>query len=149
MGKHGVLTLSSGLLLHGNQLLPCWGPRFLLRNLPRSVGGMSQGHGAGEPSTAAYGRLQLGLSPRWRLVCFLLQSHVMYTGPGLSTLKSEWRIEPPRCPKSWPSQGSLFVCFCFLGPHLHHMEVPRLGVTSELQLPAYTTETARWDLSQI
>ena len=28
----------------------------------------------------------------------------------------------------------LFVCFlfCFLGPHLWHMEVPRLGVISEL-----------------
>ena len=32
--------------------------------------------------------------------------------------------------------SSLFV---FLGPHLQHMEVPRLGVESELQLPAYTT----------
>ena len=30
----------------------------------------------------------------------------------------------------------------FLGPHLQHMEVPRLGVESELQLPAYTTATA-------
>ena len=25
-----------------------------------------------------------------------------------------------------------FVLFCFLGPHTQHMEVPRLGVTSEL-----------------
>ena len=25
------------------------------------------------------------------------------------------------------------------------MEVPRLGVESELQLPAYTTATATWD----
>ena len=33
----------------------------------------------------------------------------------------------------------LFFCFCFLGLHLWHMEVPRLGVKSELQLPAYTT----------
>ena len=30
--------------------------------------------------------------------------------------------------------------FCvFLGPHLRHMEVPRLGVESELQLLSYTT----------
>ena len=29
--------------------------------------------------------------------------------------------------------------FCFLGPHLQHMEVPRLGVESELQLLAFTT----------
>ena len=32
--------------------------------------------------------------------------------------------------------------FSFLGPHLQHMEVPRLGVELELQLPAYTTATA-------
>ena len=29
--------------------------------------------------------------------------------------------------------------FVFLGPHLWHTEVPRIGVKSELQLPAYTT----------
>ena len=28
------------------------------------------------------------------------------------------------------------LLFCFLGPHPKHMEVPRLGVQSELQLPA-------------
>ena len=35
----------------------------------------------------------------------------------------------------------------FLGPHLRHMEVPRLGAESELQLPAYTTATATRDPS--
>ena len=35
----------------------------------------------------------------------------------------------------------LFI-FCFLGLHPWHMEVPGLGVESELQLPAYTTATA-------
>ena len=39
--------------------------------------------------------------------------------------------------------------FFFLGPHLQHMEVPRLGVKSELQRPAYTTGTAMRGLSQI
>ena len=36
--------------------------------------------------------------------------------------------------------GSIFFFFllCFLGPHPKHMEVPRLGTESELQLPAYT-----------
>ena len=29
------------------------------------------------------------------------------------------------------------------------MEVPRLGIKLELQLPAYTTATATWDLSCI
>ena len=38
--------------------------------------------------------------------------------------------------------------FFFLGPHLRHMEVPRLGVESELQLLAYATAIATWDLSQ-
>jgi len=38
--------------------------------------------------------------------------------------------------------GKKFVClFVFLGPHLRHMEVPRLGFQLELQLPAYTTTT--------
>lgn len=29
------------------------------------------------------------------------------------------------------------------------MEVPRLGVTSELQLPVYTSATATWDPSRL
>ena len=35
-----------------------------------------------------------------------------------------------------------FLFFFLLGPPLQHMEVPRLGVELELQLPAYTTATA-------
>ena len=42
----------------------------------------------------------------------------------------------------------LFI-YLFLGLHLWHMEVPNLGVESELQLPAYTTVTATWDPSLI
>ena len=41
-----------------------------------------------------------------------------------------------------------FVCvlfFVFLGLCPWHMEVPRLGVKPELQLPAYTTATATLD----
>ena len=49
------------------------------------------------------------------------------------------------------------VCVCvytnrynfFLGLYLQHMEVPRLGVDSELQLPAYATAIAMQDLSCI
>ena len=33
----------------------------------------------------------------------------------------------------------------FLGLHLQHVEVPRPGIKSELQLPAYTTATAMPD----
>ena len=35
-----------------------------------------------------------------------------------------------------------FFFFCFLGPHSWHMEVTRLGVESELQLPAHATAIA-------
>ena len=42
-----------------------------------------------------------------------------------------------------------WFCFCFLGPHQQHMEAPWLGVESELQLPAYATATATWNLSYI
>ena len=41
----------------------------------------------------------------------------------------------------------VLVCFFFLEPHAQHMEIPRLGVEWELQLPAYTTATATQDLS--
>ena len=37
--------------------------------------------------------------------------------------------------------------FVFLGLHAWHMEVPRLGVKSELYLLAYTTAIATWDPS--
>ena len=37
----------------------------------------------------------------------------------------------------------------FKGPHLWHMEVPRLGAQPELQLPAYTPATATRDPSRI
>jgi len=43
----------------------------------------------------------------------------------------------------------IFCLFFFLGSHLQHMEVPRLGVNSELQLPTYTTATSTQDPSRI
>jgi len=43
-----------------------------------------------------------------------------------------------------------FIHSCILlGPHLQHKDVPRPGVESELQLPAYITATATWDLSRV
>ena len=39
--------------------------------------------------------------------------------------------------------------FVFLGLHPQHMEVPRLGVKLELELPAYTTATASPDPSLV
>ena len=43
----------------------------------------------------------------------------------------------------------LFSFFVFLGLHLWNMEVPRVGVESELQLPAYATATAMWDPNRV
>ena len=40
-------------------------------------------------------------------------------------------------------------CFFFLWPNPQHMKAPRLGVKSELQLPAYTKATATRDLSHV
>jgi len=45
--------------------------------------------------------------------------------------------------------GFFFFFFAFLSPHLQHMEVPRLGVKSELQLRAYTTATVMPDPSHV
>ena len=42
-----------------------------------------------------------------------------------------------------------FLSFVFLGPHLRHMEVPRIGVESELQLLVFATVTATWYLSHV
>ena len=43
----------------------------------------------------------------------------------------------------------LFIYFFFLGLHLWHTEVPRLGVELELQLLPYTTATAAQDLIHV
>ena len=53
-------------------------------------------------------------------------------------------------PAVWPwveveTKGSFFFFLVFLGPHLWHMEDPRLGVESELLLPAYATAMATPD----
>ena len=45
--------------------------------------------------------------------------------------------------------SSSFFFLVFLGPHPWHMEVPRLGVKSELQLVAYATAIAMPDPSHI
>ena len=44
---------------------------------------------------------------------------------------------------------SLSFFFCFLGPYLQHMEVPRLGVQRKLQLLTYDTGAAMPDLSRV
>ena len=53
----------------------------------------------------------------------------------------------PHCTDYW--NFLLFIYFVFLGPLPRHMEVPRLGVELELQLPAYAKATATQDLSHV
>ena len=48
---------------------------------------------------------------------------------------------------AWCQREPLGLFDCFLGLHLQHVEVPRLGVRLELQLPSYATTTATLDLS--
>ena len=54
--------------------------------------------------------------------------------------------EPPGCLSIYLF---IYLFIYLLGPHLQHMEVPRLRVESELQLPAYTTATATPDPSGV
>ena len=64
----------------------------------------------------------------------------------MSDLIKKWgkKIHYLSLPNS--TKGEIFF---FLRPHLHHMEVPRLGVELELQLQDYITGTAMPDLSHI
>ena len=43
----------------------------------------------------------------------------------------------------------IYIYMYFLGLQPQHMEVPRLGVQSELQLPACATAAALWDSSRM
>ena len=54
-----------------------------------------------------------------------------------------------KCSPSFNGLTSFFVVVVVvvvLSLHSQHMEIPILGVKSELQLLAYTTATATWDL---
>ena len=54
-----------------------------------------------------------------------------------------------RCTTKEHRETFSFSFFVFLRLYPRQMEVPRLGVKSELQLQAYTTATAMWDPSHI
>ena len=62
------------------------------------------------------------------------------SGPGLLFVESFFNHCFNFSTCDWPihlfyfvlEDGTLCVCVCILGPHLRHMEVPRLGVESEL-----------------
>ena len=62
-----------------------------------------------------------------------------------STIALQCRATLPNLWIGFIPKAHLF--FGFLGPHPRHMEVTRLGVELELELPAYTTATATQDPS--
>ena len=72
----------------------------------------------------------------------------MWTGTETRHISSqEWMPPSVMIPMDMPLLSSF--CFLFIGPHPQHMQVPRLGVKSELQLLAYTRATATQDLSRV
>ena len=58
------------------------------------------------------------------------------------------KLESNSCDSMKPNVFFFFF-FVFLGPHPWQMDIPRLGVESELQLLAYTTTTATQDPSHV
>ena len=65
---------------------------------------------------------------------------------GCFSLRGSKPIQEGRVLMTHPSSRATCFLFCFVSFVLH-AEVPRLGVKSELQLPAYTTTIATWDPS--
>ena len=63
--------------------------------------------------------------------------------------KTSWKQASIHSSARCPIFFFFSLSFVLLGPHQWHMEVPRLRVQSELQLPAYTTAMAIPDLSRI
>ena len=53
------------------------------------------------------------------------------------------------CPGGKSSFNFIIIDLFIWGPYPRHMEVPRLGISSELQLPSYTTARALRDLSLV
>ena len=79
------------------------------------------------------------LRPVWPMRMPLAPCGQRSGGAGSPLLRVEFPMTSPSC----------FLVFVFLGPHPQHMEIPRPGVKSKLQLPAYTIAMATLDLSHI
>ena len=97
----------------------------------------------------ALGHYMLRLSLRAKI------SRWKWTSQRMTRVRVAWKEKEPawRCPPPTPPLACyLFVCGFFWGGcflHPWHMEIPRLGLKSELQLPAYPTATATQDMSHI
>ena len=96
--------------------------------------------------------LSLNPFPSFKFSLLLSFKHVLYI-PYINSLSKKWfvNIVFHHFLGNIICRTKLFNFFClvFLGPHLWHIEVPRLGVELELWPPAYATATETWDLSCI
>ena len=95
---------------------------------------------------------QLHLQPTPQLRQHWIPNQLLRTGNWTRNVtETSWIINPPS--HRGNSSPSIIIVFCFvlffLGLYPWHMEVPRLGVESELELLAYATATATQDLSHI
>ena len=130
-GKHHDHILVSGLKYSYRHEPPYGfsaGPETFLFSAPHATGWpLSSGPGAA------------GLGPMLR------------TGPtpAAACLSPNHIQDQVRCYAVLSSSLSMTIIFFFLGPHLRHMEVPRLGIESEVQLPAFTAATAMPDPSRL
>ena len=112
---------------------------------------------------------QRAIRPWERETPFLKGAHKISYTPGAREEAVIWKdpgSDPPTDLRNSPGEAgddcsshpgdtdpgsnlSFFFFCCFLGPHPQHMEVPRLGGKSELQLPVYATAMATQDLNCI
>ena len=98
----------------------------------------------------------LGLSQSTQATAVISQTGrlINHTAPAITVLEARiWDPGPllshtAMCPHMMEEVrepcGVFFFSPCFLGPHPRHMDISRLVVKLELQLPAYTTGTATW-----
>ena len=107
--------------------------------------GSSQARGRIRAVAAAYQGLNIHPHGYWILVGLLIVSH---NGNSLSMHLAQYTLGIIFFPVMQPiiefvssiiTLLVFFVCFCLLGSHPRHMDVPRLGIQSELQPLAYAT----------
>ena len=89
----------------------------------------------------------------------ITSSQVSCPQPLTSCVACSWGLAGALVSPKTPRRALFFCLFllypepfsfsCFLGLHLRHMEVHRLGDESQLQPPAYTTATAARDPSLV
>ena len=106
-----------------------------IRLLLRWLMGSATGDGGSQPSTE---ELPFPSSTARCCLKMWLPAGTISSQPSHHSYSTTSKVSPATEKKNF----LVFAFFFFLGPHLQLMEVPRLGVELELQLPAYATVTA-------